>query len=75
MDKLSAGREPEPPRGADNDEELLRDLLIRMTERPHAESLTEVLRLAMHRQSSSQPPDRHLETRRGYVSNMPLPSA
>jgi hypothetical protein len=49
MDKLSAGREPEPPRGADNDEELLRDLLIRMTERPHAESLTEVLRLAMHR--------------------------
>jgi hypothetical protein len=50
MDKLGAGREPEPrPGGADPDEELLRDLLIRMAERPHAESLTEVLRLAMHR--------------------------
>ena len=50
MDKLGAGREPEPRSGAAGlDEELLRDLLIRMTERPHVESLTQVLRLALHR--------------------------
>jgi hypothetical protein len=57
MDNLSAGRKPEPLHdvggirlgGGDSHEELLRDLLIRMTERPHLESLTEVLRLALHR--------------------------
>jgi hypothetical protein len=49
MDKLGACREPEPrPGGAGPDEELLRDLLIRMTERPRVENLTEVLRLALH---------------------------
>lgn len=57
MDILSAGRKPEPSQdadairlgGADSDEELLRDLLIRMTARPHLENLTEVLQLALHR--------------------------
>jgi hypothetical protein len=56
MDNLSAGRKPGPLHdvgavrlGGDSHEELLRDLLIRMTERPHLESLTEVLRLALHR--------------------------
>lgn len=60
MHKLGAGREPEPLHdavairldSADRDEELLRDLLIRMTERQqaeHFESLTEVLRLALYR--------------------------
>jgi hypothetical protein len=57
MDILSAGRKPEPLHdvdairlgGADSDEELLRDLLIRMTALPHLESLTEVLRLALRR--------------------------
>lgn len=47
MDKLGAGREPEPRTVvADSDEEILRDLLIRMTE---PESLTQALRLALHR--------------------------
>jgi len=34
---------------ADSDDEFFRDLLIRMTARPHLESLTEVLRLVLHR--------------------------
>jgi hypothetical protein len=45
MPKLSAGRQPEPLRDADDDD--LRDLLIRLTERPHPESLSEVLRLVL----------------------------
>jgi hypothetical protein len=45
MHKLCAGREPEPLPGAGDDD--LRDLLLRMTERPHLESLTEVLRLVL----------------------------
>jgi hypothetical protein len=45
MPKLNAGSEPEPLQDADDDD--LRDLLIRMTERPHLESLTEVLRLVL----------------------------
>lgn len=45
MPKLSAGREPEPLQEAGGDD--LRDLLIRLTERPHLESLTEVLRLVL----------------------------
>ena len=46
MHTLSAGREPEPRQDADHDGDL-RDLLIRMTERPHLESLTEVFRLVL----------------------------
>jgi hypothetical protein len=45
MLKLNAGREPEPLQDAGDDD--LRELLIRMTERPHLESLTEVLRLVL----------------------------
>jgi hypothetical protein len=46
MHTLSAGREPEPLQDADRDDDL-RDLLIRMTDRPHVESLTEVFRLVL----------------------------
>jgi hypothetical protein len=45
MPKLSAGSEPEPLQHADGDD--LRDLLIRLTERPHLESLSEVLLLVL----------------------------
>jgi hypothetical protein len=49
MDNLSAGSKPEPLHDVGAIRLGLHDLLIRMTERPHLESLTEVLRLALHR--------------------------